>query len=179
MNGNWVLYLLDSSVLITAHNSYYPVDGVPEYWDWLAHMGQQGRVKMPFEIFEEIKDGPNNADKDLLFAWLQNDANKRALLLNGSPDPVVVQRVISQGYGPDLTDDEIEQLGRDPFLVAYAFSSTEKCIVVTAEVSAPKKKRQNRKLPDVCNSLGQLCCNPFEFNRALGFRTQWRQNIGN
>jgi len=52
-----MLYLLDASVLITAHNSYYPVDGVPEYWEWLAYMGEQGRVKMPFEIFDEVKDG--------------------------------------------------------------------------------------------------------------------------
>ena len=66
-----MLYLLDASVLITANNLYYPIDGVPEYWEWLAHMGDLGHVKMPFEIFEEVKDGPDNGEKDLLFAWLQ------------------------------------------------------------------------------------------------------------
>ncbi|MFD2274081.1 DUF4411 family protein [Undibacterium arcticum] len=40
-----MLYLLDASVLITANNSYYPVDQIPEYWEWLLHMGQSGRVK--------------------------------------------------------------------------------------------------------------------------------------
>ena len=34
-----MLYLLDASVLITAYNSYYPIDRVPEYWEWLVHMG--------------------------------------------------------------------------------------------------------------------------------------------
>ena len=171
-----MLYLLDASVLITAHNSYYPVDGVPEYWEWLAYMGEQGRVKMPFEIFEEVRDGPEDAEKDLLFAWLQEDVNKNALLLADSVDPGLVQMVTVKGYAPDLTDDEVDQIGRDPFLIAYALSGKDRC-VVTVEVSSPKKQRQNRRLPDVCNSLGQVWCNPFEFNRKLGFRTQWKQDI--
>jgi hypothetical protein len=50
--------------------------------------------------------------------------------------------------------------------------------VVTVETSAPKKLRQNRKVPDVCRVMGVECCNPFEFNRALGFRTQWKQDLG-
>jgi hypothetical protein len=49
-----MLYLLDSSTLITANNKYYPVDTVPEFWEWLAHVGQLGQVKMPIEILEEI-----------------------------------------------------------------------------------------------------------------------------
>lgn len=168
-----MLYLLDANVLITANNSYYAIDQVPEYWEWLAYMGSQGRVKMPFEIFEEVKDGPADADKDLLFAWLQEDANKKALLLDEKVDLGLVQRVISDGYASDLTDDEVEQIGRDPFLIAYGLAAKLRC-VVTVETSKPKMQRHKRKVPDVCKGLGANCCNPFEFNRALGFRTQWK-----
>lgn len=173
-----MLYLLDASVLITAANSYYALDGVPEYWEWLAYMGEQGHVKMPFEIFEEVKDGPADADKDLLFAWLQEDAHKKALLLDEQVDPGLVQMVIAEGYAPDLTDDQVEQIGRDPFLTAYALAGNGGRCVVTVETSSPKKTRHNRKLPDVCNTYGQKWCNPFEFNKALGFSTQWKQKIG-
>ena len=168
-----MLYLLDASVLITANNSYYAIDQVPEYWEWLTYMGSQGRVKMPFEIFEEVKEGPKDDEKDLLFAWLQQEANKKALLLDEKVDLDLVQKVIAEGYGPDLSDDEIEQVGRDPFLIAYGLVAVERS-VVTVETSAPKKQRQNRKVPDVCKGMGANCCNPFEFNRALGFRTQWK-----
>lgn len=171
-----MIYLADANVLITANNFYYPIDRVPEYWEWLAYMGSQGHVKMPFEIFEEVKDGPDDAEKDLLFAWLQEDANKDALLLDERVDPFLVQKVIAEGYAPDLTDDEIEQIGRDPFLIAYALADEDRC-VVTVETSAPKKQRQNRKVPDVCKAMGAKYCNPFEFNRELGFRTQWKRNI--
>lgn len=30
-----MLYLLDANELITAHNLYYPIDVVPEFWEWL------------------------------------------------------------------------------------------------------------------------------------------------
>ncbi len=171
-----MLYLADANVLITANNHYYPIDRVPEYWEWLAYMGSQGHVKMPFEIFEEVKDGPNDMEKDLLFAWLQEDVNKNALLLDEKVDAGLVQKVIAQGYAPDLTDDEVEQLGRDPFLIAYGLAAQGRC-VVTVETSAPKRQRQNRKVPDVCKAMGAKYCNPFEFNRALGFRTQWKADI--
>lgn len=171
-----MLYLLDANVLITANNSYYAIDQVPEYWEWLAHMGRLGRVKMPFEIFEEVKDGPKDAEKDLLFAWLQEDANKKALLLDEKVDLDLVQRVIAQGYASDLTDDEVEQIGRDPFLIAYSLAAKARC-VVTVETSKPNMQRQNRKVPDVCKRMNAPCCNPFEFNRALRFRTQWKEDF--
>ena len=100
---------------------------------------------------------------------------KKSLLLADKVDTTLVQKVIVEGYAPDLTDDEVEQIGRDPFLTAHALSATERC-VVTVESPAPEKQRQNRRIPDVCKSMGQACCNPFEFNRALGFRTQWKQD---
>ncbi|HEY4082098.1 MAG TPA: DUF4411 family protein [Burkholderiaceae bacterium] len=172
-----MLYLLDTSVLITAHTHYYPLDSVPEYWEWLVHMGEQGKVKLPFEIFEEVKDGPADAEKDLLFAWLHEEATKKALLLPDTVLPGLVQRVLAEGYASDLTDDQVEQIGRDPFLIAYAMAAPDRC-VVTVETSEPRKQRQNRKIPDVCKTFGQPCCNAFAFNKALGFRTQWKQDYG-
>jgi hypothetical protein len=66
-----MLYLLDANVLITAHNQYYPVEGVPQFWIWLAQMGNAGLVKMPLENYEEVKDGGDDQVKDLLFAWVK------------------------------------------------------------------------------------------------------------
>lgn len=167
------LYLLDSSVLITANNLYYPVDRVPEYWDWLRHVGSKGIVKMPLEIFEEVTEGPEN-EKDLLYLWLQEESTRQALLLDEEVDTELVQRIIATGYATDLSDDEVEQIGRDPFLVAYGMAGQR--TLVTAEVSKPKKQRQNRKLPDVCDSLGVLWVEPHRFNRDVGFSTNWKRD---
>lgn len=168
-----MLYLLDANVLITAHHLYYPVDAVPEFWDWLAHQGEAGNIKMPIETFEEVKDGSNDADKDLLYAWVQDDANKAAILFDGDVEPRLVQQVTAQ-YAPDLTDDELEAIGRDPFLIAHALADPGNRCVVTTEVSKPTWKRQNRKIPDVCRDAGVQCCDTFTMLRALQFSTRWR-----
>ena len=167
-----MLYLLDASVLITAHQNYYPIDRVPEFWGWLQHMGATGNIKMPLEIYEEIKDGPTDGEKDLLFAWIQDAENRSSILLKEEVDIAVLQDVVNKGYANDLMDVEVEQIGRDPFLVAYAMNGNERC-VVTTEVSKPSKKRQNRHLPDVCKSMNVLSCDTFELNRNLSFRTDW------
>jgi len=94
-------------------------------------------------------------------------------LLNEAVDVALVQHVVSMGYAPDLRDDEVEKIGRDPFLIAYALADSARRTVVTTEVSRPSTQRANRKVPDVCQAVGALSCGPFALNKALGFRTGW------
>jgi hypothetical protein len=164
-----MLHLLDANVLITAHSLYYPVDVVPQFWEWLAQVGQQGLIKMPQENYDEVKDGGDDESKDLLFAWVKDAANRAALRLNEAVDPALLQRVLDEGYGTNLTEVELEQIGRDPFLIAYALASAADRIVVTTEVSKPGRVRQNRHVPDVCKTMGVQCCDPFVMLKALKF----------
>lgn len=168
-----MLYLLDANVLITAHHLYYPVDAVPEFWDWLAHQGEAGNVKMPIETFEEVKEGSNDADRDLLYAWVQDAAHKAAVLFDEDVQPLLVRHVTGH-YAPDLADDELEAIGRDPFLIAHALAEPGTRCVVTTEVSKPRLQRQNRRIPDVCADIGVQWCDTFAMLRALQFSTRWR-----
>ncbi len=145
-----MLYLLDANITITANSTYYPIDQVPEFWDWLRHQGESGNIKIPLEIMEEVKQG---REDDPLIEWIKKPEIEQALLLQETVDVVLVQSVV-QAYAPDLTDDELEQVGRDPFLIAYALAMPAERCVVTTEVSRPSAQRQNRKIPDVCRSLG-------------------------
>jgi len=166
-----MLYLLDANVLITANNTYYPIDSVPEYWEWLMHHAENGRVKIPLEVIEEIQAGN---DRDLLCAWMKNGAST-VLKLDEQAQATFVRRVVCVGYAPDLNDEELEKLGRDPFLISYALHDTERRTIVTTEVSKPSKRRQNRHIPDVCQAVGARFCDPFALYRSLGFRTSWRR----
>ena len=60
-------------------------------------------------------------------------------------------------------------MGRDPFIVAYALMGPNRT-VVTKEVPKPSKKRGDRKLPDVCETMGVPCMNDFRFYRERNFR---------
>lgn len=167
-----MLFLLDANVLIDANRDYYSIGRVPEFWEWLIHQGNQGNVKIPLEIYEELKRG-----NDDLTAWIKSEATKSALLLNEEVEVGLVSTVIDQGYAPNLTDDEIEGLGRDPFLIAYALKFQNDRWVVTTEISKPRRIRANRHVPDVCNSFGISWCNTFEFVRRLNFSTSWKSLV--
>lgn len=167
-----MLYLIDANVLITANSTYYPLDQIPEFWDWVHDQAESNRIKIPREIMEEIKAG--RKDDDPLLDWISTSEIEAALLLDEAVDVARVQHVVTTGYAPDLRDDEVEKLGRDPFLIAYALVDTDERIVVTTEVSRPSAQRANRKVPDVCQAVGVVSCGPFALNKALGFRTGWK-----
>lgn len=165
-----MLYLLDANVLIDAQRDYYPIDRVPQFWEWLVNVSDHGQVKIPIEIFEEVKDG-----KDALADWMRESNNKNALMLDEDVDVNLLQRTINEGYAPDLTDVESIKIGRDPFLIAYALAAPDQRVIVTTENSKPKQQRANRHLPDVCQTMGIKCINSFELLRRLDFRTSWNK----
>ena len=124
------------------------------------------------EIWEEIT--PGRKENDSFLDWISDKENAEALVLDEEVDAELVQKVVSVGYADDLNDHELEVVGRDPFLIAYALADVAGRRVVTAEGSKPSKQRQNRHIPDVCDTFGVSCCDPFELNRTLGFSTGWK-----
>lgn len=161
-----MLYLLDANVLIRAHEDYYGIEQVPQFWVWLHAVTDLGFAQMPLEIYDEIavSTGP-------LHDWITQPNVKDALLLNEEVDRKLLQKVLDKGYGLDLTEVELEHIGRDPFLIAYALAQPDR-VVVTKEVSASSKKRANRRIPDVCNDLGVKWMKDFDFYKAAGFNTK-------
>ncbi len=161
-----LLYLLDANVLIDANRDYYPLTRVPEFWEWLLHQAALERIAVPLEISEELTEG-----RDVLSEWIRD--HRQALVLQESVREELVAEVTSLGYADNLDDEEIEKLGRDPFLIAYALADRAGRCVVTTEASRPKRDRANRHVPDVCHSLGVRCRNTFQLLRELNFSTQW------
>lgn len=158
------LYLLDADVLIRAHEDYYPIDRIPQFWTWLHNQSRGGSVKMPQQIYNEIAQSSG-----MLGDWLRVADHRAALVLSEPTNAAHVRRVIEHGYAPDLNDIELEKLGQDPFLVAAALGGTDR-VVVTREVSRPSKQRANRKVPDVCAFFSVPVINDFALYRALDFR---------
>ncbi|MDQ1902959.1 DUF4411 family protein [Paracoccus sp. WLY502] len=118
------MYLLDANTLIRANADYYPLKRIPQFWDWLIDKGNSGVVKIPNEIADEITTG-----RDDVSEWLKDRKAKDALRLNEAVDPSLLRRVVAEGYAPDLTDAEMELVGRDPFLVAYGMAASGRSVV--------------------------------------------------
>lgn len=167
-----MLYLIDANSIIDAKDLYYVIDRVPEFWEWLLHHGEAGRLKVPAENFDEISPGPDKLDP--FHIWRKDAATAKALVLDEEADIATVQHVLDQGYGNNLTDDELISIGKDPFLIAYALAGKDR-VVVTSEKSKPKALRRNRRIPDVCRDLGVSWKTPFQLNIELDFKTNWKK----
>ncbi len=163
-----MLYLLDANVLIDANRDYYPIERVPEFWDWLVDMGESDRVKIPEEIYEEVVL-PRPTRTDLLVDWLRD--HRDDLVLDKPVSMELIARATEEGYADNLTDQEIEKIGRDPFLIAYALVYPQNRCVVTTEQSRPSRTRANRHLPDVGRHFNLRCIDTFALIQELDFRT--------
>lgn len=159
-----MLYLLDANTLIRANADYYPIERIPQFWDWLIECGRAGRVKIPNEIADEVTAG-----RDEVADWLKGADAKAVLRLSERVDVASLRHVVANGYAPDLDATEMQKIGKDPFLVAYALGNADRT-VVTKELSKPSKQRANRKVPDVCNVCGVTWLNDFGFYREADFR---------
>lgn len=168
-----VIYLLDADTLIRADSTYYPLKRFPVFWEWLRYKGFASHVKVPLEQYEEVING-----KGELVDWLKDEETKAALLLDEEADPALVAEVTIKGYASDLDEAEQEKVGRDPFLIAYAYASPGERVVVSFEVSAPSKSRANRKIPDICKELGVKPGTLFDVIEALDFTTDWKADQG-
>ena len=177
MIGYSSLYLLDANTLIDAKRDYYPIDRVPEFWDWLIYQGQQGNIKVPIEVYEEFYDTKDkDGEMDALATWASLEEIKEALLFGEQVEQDLVARITYGGYIKNPTDDELEKIGRDPFLISYALKDIENRCIVTTESSKPTRKGANRHIPDVCNDFNIRCINNFQMIKELDFSTSWKKS---
>ena len=102
--------------------------------------------------------------------WICGPEVRKALVLDEEADQDLLDAVLTEGYGADLTEVDLEKIGSDAFLIAYALAERDR-VVVTKETSRPKKTRGNRKIPDVCKTLDVECIHDFELYRRLDFST--------
>lgn len=113
-----MLYLLDANTLINAHNGWFALNRVPEFWQWLLHHVEAGTIKMPIGIYGEVEGGTDD-----LAAWMKEAEHRKILRMKEDADPAKVQMVLAK-YGDDLTGDELITIDQDPFLVAAALGQT-------------------------------------------------------
>ena len=177
MIGYSSLYLLDANTLIDAKRDYYPIDRVPEFWDWLIYQGHQGKIKIPIEVYEEFYDTKDkDGEMDALATWASLEEIKEALLFGEQVEQDLVARITYGGYIKNPTDDELEKIGRDPFLISYALKDIKNRCIVTTESSKPSRIGANRHIPDVCSDFNIRCINNFQMIKELDFSTSWKKS---
>lgn len=131
------VFVVDASSWICLHEERYCPDIMPGLWSELRAFGEQGRIKVPRLVIEEVGRG------DGVGAWLET--------IKPSIVPPVTAAIsarvgeIMTAY-PDLVADYTADA--DPWLIALA--ERHGWVLVTEERSSPGKKP---KIPNVCQDL--------------------------
>ncbi|QOJ27503.1 MAG: DUF4411 family protein [Ignavibacteriales bacterium] len=148
-------YCLDANVLIQAWQKYYNPKFCPDYWGILDKLGQEKRIFIPEQVFDEIV-----RTEDDLTKWLKK-----------SQIPIVkitlsvtqcLQKIYSADHKHRLLVDNIR--GRslaDPWVIAHAMN--EKATVVTKENKETALNSTRIKIPNVCESMNVRWMDDFQF----------------
>ena len=166
--------LVDENVLINASRDIYPPDRIPEFWRWLRHWVDKGRVRTLKRITKRLKhDAQPGKPEDELSRWIRN--HERELCVE-HPHKDAVDRVLRDGYEVTSLADMSRGDPNDVFLIAAALAAPGKRVVVTMEDPHRRaKKGRKRRIPYVCDRLGVKRASLFRMLRELDFRTSdWR-----
>lgn len=139
-------YFLDANFLIDAKNLHFPIDGKPEFWNWLVQLGKDGLLKIPEAVHDEVVRG-----NDDLVEWINKHQKtffcKKAECIFFLPHALA-------GYG-NPTDADLEFLNADPYVIAHAIATGG--TVVTGEKPKETAVIKNKKIPTICEGLHVPC----------------------
>lgn len=141
-------YLLDSSVLIGAHNTYCDMDVFPGFWEWLDKMNEAKMFYSVEAVYTEVMGHEDN-----LKAWA--GARGEQIFLPADNKVVsaysrVINWVNGQDYTQNAIDDFLKEDRADAWIIAHAMAYGR--TVVSHE--EPGGARRKVKIPDVCVGLG-------------------------
>lgn len=157
-------YCLDANVLIQAWQKYYSPKLCPDYWEVLNQLGYDGRIFLPQLVYDEI-----TRTEDELSAWLKQSR----IPINKITSPVTacLQNIYTAHPShKKLVDNTRSRSLADPWVIAHAIH--EKAVVVTKEEKVTAINTNKIKIPNVCDHMGVLWVNDFQFIESLGIRFQ-------
>lgn len=160
-----MVYLLDTSVFVTAENDYYRPAICPGYREWVERSNGRGIVYSIQAVFRELL----NQD-DSLARWAGRLGDKMFLRPDLSVErthrEVRAWAEDKKGQYSRAAASRFMQ-GADSFLVAHARAHGH--AVVTLEKPAPGS-RKRILIPDACAALDVKWLGPFDMLEATGAR---------
>lgn len=134
----------------------------PGYWDILNRLGNEARIFLPKEVFNEIVHTEDDLSK-----WLQQSAIPVHVITGD------ITRCLQDIYARNpihytLVDNTRARSLADPWIIAHAMS--QKATVVTKEEKITALNANRIKIPNVCENMGVRCITDFDFINELGIR---------
>jgi hypothetical protein len=172
MNDKPERLLIDTSVLIQAHRTYYAFHLCPGFWDSLIWLHGKGKIISLDKVYQEIVDGK---ESDVLKEWAS-----AAKCFEPCEDEGTVywfgQMQIWAQKQEQYSDAAKAEFAKDPDAWIVAYAKAKALTLVTQEVySADAKKRI--PLPNVCKAkeFDVECMNIFSMLQKFGVKFGWKE----
>ena len=159
------MYLIDTNILITAKNSYYPFDFCSGFWAFVQDKLVGNDINLISSVQREIL-----AHDDEIANWVLNlnptvlddTAAEVQAIFSGIANDVMQGRI-----SPSFSQSEKDRFlsGADPLLIATAKHLNY--TIVTNEKAVPHNSSKI-KMPNVCDYYDVRYITPFEMLRQLG-----------
>ena len=153
-------YCLDANILIEAWQKYYSPNICPSYWDVLNTFGEQDKIFLPEQVYDEIV----RTDDDLS-SWLKA-SNIPVRGINQYVTQCLQEMYAANPYHKFLVDNTKARSLADPWVIAHAMS--ESAIVVTKEEKVTAQNSKRIKIPNVCDNMNITWINDFQLVNELG-----------
>lgn len=157
-------YCLDANVLIQAWQKYYNPKFCPDYWKILVELGKNGKIFIPELVYVEIV-----RTEDDLSKWLKG--SKIPIKKISEPVTICLQKIYAEDpIHKNLVDNTKARSLADPWVIAHAMH--ENATIVTKEEKVTALNSNKIKIPNVCENMGIICINDFQFIDELDIKFQ-------
>src|SRR4051812_21806676 len=115
-------YCIDTSTVIDAGERYYPIDIFPAFWDRLDALIQEGRLKAPQTLIDEL-EGKDDAWRD----WVYQRKNLMIWEIDAD-----IQQALTDSVMPIYQKlvRNVDSIKGDPFFIAS--SIVKKACLITS-----------------------------------------------
>ncbi|WP_202552114.1 DUF4411 family protein [Ginsengibacter hankyongi] len=155
-------YCLDANVLIQAWQKYYSPKFCSDYWSLLNDFGENEKIFLPQNVFEEII-----RTEDELATWLKN-SKIPIFEVDGDVTNCLKRIYAANPIHQYLVDNTKQRSLADPWVIAHALK--ENACVVTKEEKVTVPKTTRIKIPNVCDNMGIRWINDFQFVEELNIQ---------
>jgi hypothetical protein len=159
-------YLIDSSVFIQAHRTYYAFHLCPGFWDSLIWLHNKGRILSLDKVHEEICDG----DEDALVSWAKSAMPTSGFVASDDADVVswYGKMQVWANANPQFSAAAKAEFADEPDAWLIAYAKAKNFTLVTREVFSPDIKWKI-PIPNVCKAkeFAVDCIDTFEMLERL------------
>lgn len=161
-----MIYLVDSSCLMTASRFFYPIDIAISFWDKVSELAQSHAFYSIDKVKDEIK-----INDDSLTNWCNNNLPEDFFISTETEEVYakyaeLVNWAQAKGIKQSGVDKFIAADKADIYFVALASLAPENYTIVTEEVPAVGSKK-DIKLPDACSAFNIRSINFIQMLREL------------